>query len=323
VTGFNISSEITDVLNLDVSACLFSMTVYAQGRPTNNSAHSSHLTSDKMAPLARLLALVASILLLGSAYGAEIPVCSRTTDVTTLRQCLNTVVFAIRTVLNESDNFVKACTKLDFDRAEDDGLDLAFLQFLVCKSFGGQGNFYGNSDNAIEEVALAQVALQVAEDEPTNLALRYICTGLDLNLIQKFQLPADTIYDEACGNLFIPRPSISISSSSASITSSQSTSYPTVNSSILSQMYPTITISSPSGSMTTPCTTSSSSIAVYRRQNPDHEDISRYIKVLNSAVFALSLIESDQDDEMCDVDDYWVDQWDELGYDGDYVQALM
>jgi hypothetical protein len=314
---------ITHVLNLDVSACSLFIIAYAQDRPTDNCTQSLHLISNKMAPLARLLTFVASILLLGSAYGQEVPVCSRTTDVTTLKQCLNTVVFAIRAVLNASDDFVEACTELDYERAAGDSLDLAFLQFLVCKSFGGQGNFYGNTDDAIEEVSLAEVALQVAQDGPTNLALRYICTGLDLNLIQKFQLPAATIYDEACGNLFIPRPSISIPSSAASTTSSQSTSYITVDPSIISRKYPTITISSPSGYTSTPCTTSSSSIAVCRRQDPDSDDISRYIKVINSAVFALSLIESDQDDEMCEVDDYWVDQWDELGYYGDYVQALM
>jgi hypothetical protein len=40
-------------------------------------------------------------------------------------------------------------------------------------------------------------------------------------------------------------------------------------------------------------------------------------------LFALGLIESNEDDDTCDVDDYWIDQWDSLGYFGDYVQALV
>lgn len=292
-----------------------------------------------MALLPRLLTFISLLSLFNAATGQNFPVCSRSdADATTLERCVDTVVFAIRAVLNASDDFDEACLDLDLGEAASEELDVAFLRILVCGKFNNQGRFYGDTDNVITELALARVALEVASDESNDPALRYICHGLDLNLYQKFQLPASTIYQLACGDLFIPDPPSSISSVSASSTLSLS-----INSSIptgtgLSDYYtgirptgyPTIFTKPPpflpTGYTSTPCTGSSASstpVAVYKRQSSDFDDPNFWIKVLNSAIFALDLIETNIDDERCDAGDFWIDFWNAMGFFGDYVNALM
>jgi len=285
--------------------------------------------------LAYVVTLATSLLLLGkvNSQGLPInPICHRsdTTDVDTLLRCADTTIAAIRTISNASDDFDEACPNLDDAQATDQGWDIPFYRFLICGKFGGKGHFYGNTDDAITSVALLKVALEVAADDDTDPALRYICPGLDLSLYRGFQLSADTIYDIACGGLYIPAATSSASSSSVSSTvsstSSQSSSVSTLSPYSLTAppTYPTSTSSWPSGYSSTSCTTSSSpsSIAKYRRQ-ADTDDVDFWIKVIDSALFALGLIESNEDDDTCDVDDYWIDQWDSLGYFGDYVQALV
>lgn len=279
-----------------------------------------------MAPFAHLVTFITSILLVGTAHGQGpilTPKCSYTKDVTKLGQCLNTVIFAVSVASEASYDFKQACENLDVDTAQSKGLDVAFLQVLICGSFGGQGHFYGNTDDTIENLELAEVALDVSADDDTNLALRYICPALDLELYQRFQLPASEIDRAACSNLFIPEPTSSASSSSVSTTLSQSSSSSSIISASLTTppIYPTSLISWPSGYSPTSCTTSSASVTISRRQVDDSDDVNYWIKVINSALFALGLIEADGD--KCNVGDYWIDQWDSLGYLGDYVQALV
>ena len=283
-----------------------------------------------MASCPYFLTLATSLLIFGkvNCQGFAVnPICHRsdTTDIAILQQCADTTIAAIRAVSNASDDFDEACKNLDDAQAASQGSDLTFYRFLICGKFGGQGQFYGTTDDAITSVALLKVALEVAADDETNPALRYICRGLDLSLYRGFQLSADTIYDIACGGLYIPPASSSASSSSVSSTISQSTSSSAPSSYSLTAppTYPTGTSSWLSGYSSTSCTTSSSSsIAVYRRQ-ADTDDVDFWIKIIDSALWALDLIESDEDDERCEVGDYWVDQWDSMGYFGDYVQALM
>ena len=284
-----------------------------------------------MASFAYFLTLAASLLLFVNVNCQELsinPICHRsdTTDIGTLKRCLDTTIFSIRDVSNASSDFQEACKNLDEAEAADEDLDITFLKFQVCGQFGGQGQFYGNTDDAITSVALSKVALDVASDDDTNPALRDICLRLNLPLYQGFQLPADTIYNLACGGLYIPAPSGSVSSSPTSATTTQSSSSSSLSSYSLTAppKYLTSTGSSPSGYSSTTCTTSSSSssIAIYRRQ-ADTDDVDFWIKVIHSALWALGLIESDEDDERCEVGGYWVDQWDSMGYFGDYVQALM
>lgn len=288
-----------------------------------------------MAFLAYFVTLATSLLLFGKASSQGLvinPICHRsdTTDFDTLQRCADTTIAAIRAVSNASDDFDEACTNLDDAQAADQGLDITFYRFLICGKFGAKGQFYGNTDNAITSVALLMVALEVAADDDTDPALRYICRGLDLSLYRGFQLSADTVYDVACGGLYIPAASSSASSSSVcstvSSTTSQSSSVSTLGPSSLTMppTYPTSTSSWPSGYSSTSCTSSStsSSTSVYRRQ-ADTDYVEYWIKVIDSAVWALSLIESNEDDETCDLGDYWIDQWDSMGYFGDYVQALV
>lgn len=288
-----------------------------------------------MAPFAYFVTLATSLLLFCkvNSQGLAInPICRRsdTTDVDTLGRCLDTTEFAIRAVSNASNDFDEACKNLDDAQAADQGLDISFLRFQVCGEFGGQGQFYGNTDDAITSVALLKVALEVSADDDADPALRYICRGLDLSLYRKLQLSADTLYDIACGGLYIPSPSSSTSSSSVSSTVSstisQSRSSSTLSSYSLTTppTYSTSPSSWPIGYSSTSCTTSSSSSStdVYRRQ-AETDDVDFWIKVIDSALFALGLIESNEDDDSCDVGDYWIDQWDSLGYFGDYVQALV
>jgi hypothetical protein len=284
-----------------------------------------------MTSFAYFFTLVASVLLFGQVNCQSLPInpiCHRseTTNIAALDRCANTTIASIRAVLNASDDFDEACENLDLSQAADDDLDIPFLRFQVCGNFGGWGQFYGNTDNAITIMALVKVALEVANEDNTDPALRFICRGLDLSLIRKFQLSADTIYDLACGGLYIPEPSSSISSTAVPSTTVQSSSTTVVSSYSLTTppMYSTIT--SLSGYSSTPCTTSSSyssSIAVYRRQDNGTNYVDEWIKSLKSAIWALNLIELDEDDDTCDVDDFWVDEWDSLGYDGDYVEGFV
>ena len=284
-----------------------------------------------MASFAYFVTLATLLLLFGKVNCQELsinPICRRsdTTDVATLERCADTTIFAIRAVSNASGDFEEACENLDDAQAADQGLDITFLKFLVCGQFGGQGQFYGNTDDAITSMALLKVALEVASDDDTDPALRYICRGLDLSLYRKFQLSADTVYDIACGGLYIPAPSSSVSSSSSSTTATQSSSSSTLSPYSLTTppTYSTSTGSWSSGYSSTSCTTSSASsaIAMYRRQ-ADTDDVDFWIKVINSALWALGLIESNEDDERCEVGDYWITQWDAMGYLGDYVQAFV
>jgi hypothetical protein len=281
-----------------------------------------------MAFLAYFVTLATSLLLFGKvkSQGLAInPICHRsdTTDVDTLRRCTSTEIAAMRTVSNASGDFKEACKNLDDAQAPDQGLDITFYRFLICGEFGGNGQFYGNTDDAITSVALLSVALGVAAEDDTNPALRSICLDLNKDLYQGLQLSANTVYNIACGGLYIPSPSIS---STVSSTTSQSSSVSTLSpySLTMPPTYPTSTSSWPGEYSSTSCTTSSapSSIAKYRRQ-ADTDDVDFWIKVIDSALFALGLIESNEDDDTCDVDDYWIDQWDSLGYFGDYVQALV
>ena len=180
-----------------------------------------------MASFAYFLTLATSLLLLGKAncqYLAINPICHRaeTTDVTTLLRCADTSIASIRAVSNASDDFDEACANLDEGGAADQGLDVTFYDFQVCGKFGLRGRFYGNTDDAITSVALLKVALEVAAEDNTDPALRYICRGLDLALYRGLQLSADTIYNVACGGLYIPGPSSSTSYSAVSTTTTLS-----------------------------------------------------------------------------------------------------
>lgn len=287
-----------------------------------------------MASFAYFVTLATSLLLFGkvNCQGLAInPICHRsdTIDVDILKRCVDTAIAAIRAVSNASNDFGEACDNVDDAQAAEQGLDVTFYDFLICGEFGGRGQFYGNTDDVITSVALLKVALEVAAEDLTDPALRFICRGLDLSLYGGLQLAADTNYDVACGGLYIPAPSSSVSSSSVSSTSSSTTEQSSSTSTLspysltTPPTYPTSSSSWPSGYSSTSCTTSSSSssIAIYRRQSED--DVDFWINVINSALWALGLIESNEDDERCEVGDYWIEQWDSMGYFGDYVQALM
>lgn len=295
-----------------------------------------------MASFAWLLALVTLTSLLGGAKGQAFPACSRSdADAPTLERCLDTVAFAVRAVLNASDDFDQACENLDLGEASSEDLDIPFLRILVCGSFGGQGRFYGNTDDVITDLALARVALEVSEDDSNDPALRFICPGLELVLYHNFLLPAATIYNLACGDIYIPDPPSTSFSVSASATFSQSSNSSTASatgSGISSfspppypasppSAYPTVFTTPPIYSLTgytsTPCTTSSISASVYRRQTNESDDPTFWIKVLNSAIFALDLIETNRDDERCDAGDYWINVWNSMGFFGDYVNIMM
>jgi hypothetical protein len=47
------------------------------------------------------------------------------------------------------------------------------------------------------------------------------------------------------------------------------------------------------------------------------------IIAVGSAIFAINMIENNEDDFKCQADDYWVKEFYRLGFYGDYVQDLM
>ena len=267
-----------------------------------------------------------------------IPVCIRsdTKDAAKLEQCTNTTIFAIRAVSNASDDFEQACNSIDYNQAASQSLDLYFLRYLVCGQFAGNGVFYENSDDPIADLALASVALEIAMEDSTNPVLRRICPELNLQTLYDFGLPASLIYEAACGDVYIPSPPqfTSKTSSSASSTAlSQPTSSNTTSESSTTTTaytlspYPTVPLTPPpsgssttSASSSTSCTTTS---ALTRRQIDTNASFDYWIKLLKSAVFALDMIESNEDDTRCDDDNFWIVVFDNLGYDGEYVELLV
>lgn len=320
----------------------------------------------------QLLTLVCSALLFGSAVAQRprpTPACLRsdTKDLAKLEQCIKTTVFAIESVTNADGDFTEACDEIKYAEASSQNLDVYFLRVLICGSFGGQGVFYDNSDDAIAELSYARVALRIAEDSSTDPVLRLICPELDLQTLYDFGLPAGNIYNAACGDVYISSPpSYTSSASTASTTSSSSSSDvsisaydpsstdsgsstgttpaspispssytgpPTPSDSLISSTYPPSTTPPPpytgdttsSFSSSTSCTTTSTSIPVhmYRRVNSLNQTYDYWTELLKSAIFALDLIETNDDDTRCDESDIWIDAFNRLGYDGEYVESML
>jgi hypothetical protein len=90
-------------------------------------------------------------------------------------------------------------------------------------------------------------------------------------------------------------------------------------------------MTSRSPSSTTSCTTSASvsvrASAVAKRQVSGSHELDELfiflIRKVASAIFAITLIENNQDDFECQADSYWVRSYNQLGYYGPYVQDLM
>lgn len=69
--------------------------------------------------------------------------------------------------------------------------------------------------------------------------------------------------------------------------------------------------------------TSDSVSAVSKRQAYGDSELEILTKKVASAIFAIGLIETNQDDSECQVDDYWVESYNYLGLYGNYIQDLM
>lgn len=171
--------------------------------------------------------------------------------------------------------------------------------------------------------------------------LRIICPELDLNVYRLFQLQSQSLYDVACGGLYIPSPSSSAacsatsttstlssasSSSSSSLTLPNPSSSATSSSSISFTTPPPLAVTtSRSSSSTTSCTTgaSASVSAVSKRQVNDDVDLDEYTTWVLSALFALDQIEKGNDNIECQAGDFWVKRYNKSGLKGDYVEDLM
>jgi hypothetical protein len=305
-----------------------------------------------MPSLLRSLILITSAVCVVTAQGqrwTQPSKCSdaHTTDISTLIQCYNTVDLAVRLVDNAEGDFDEAYDAAEVEEGDEDSdIDYRFLRYLIKGEFDDQGVFYDDTAAVLGKLSDAVTALEFADLSPTNPALRSICSQLKLNsdLYRQFQLQPDALYSAACGGIFIPTPSSSTScstvstkstlssaptSSSASLTSPMPSSNATLSSSnSLTTPPPLAVTNSRSASSTTPCTTgasvSSVSVsAVSKRQAYGNSELEILIKKVASAIFAIGLIETNQDDSECQVDDYWVESYNYLGLYGGYIQDLM
>ena len=278
------------------------------------------------------------------------PICIRaeTKDFSILKKCYDTASLAVRLVAGTNGDFDRALEEAEtYDDDDESDVDNYFLWYLIEGNFNGQGVFYRDTAKTLSDLSLAVIALGVAEDDSTNAALRIICPQLNLDVYRQFQLQSKTLYDTACGGLYIPSPSSSAACStmsttstrsSTSLSSSGSLTLPLPSSSATSSSRNSLTTPPPgavmtsrSPSSTTSCTTSASvsvrASAVAKRQVSGSHELDELfiflIRKVANAIFAITLIENNQDDFECQADSYWVRSYNQLGYYGPYVQDLM
>jgi hypothetical protein len=287
-----------------------------------------------MSSLMRSLVLITSVVSVVTAEGqrwTQYPKCidSETKDIATLKKCYETVSLAVTLVDNSEGDFDEASDAAEPDDSDEDSdIDYRFLRYLINGEFNDQGVFYDDTAATFDDLSDAVTALEIAGRSPTSPALRDICPKLNLDLFRRFQLQPSALYDAACRGLFIPTPSSSTSCSTVSTLSSGSLTSPMSSSSnSLTTPPPLAVTTTRSASSTTSCTTGASASAsvraVSKRQAYGDTQLEILIRKVASAIFAVGLIETNQDDSECQVDDYWVQSYNSLGLDGNYIQDLM
>lgn len=287
-----------------------------------------------MSSLIRSLVLITSVVSVVAAEGqrwTQYPKCidSETKDIATLKKCYETVSLAVTLVDNSEGDFDEASDAAEPDDSDEDSdIDYRFLRYLINGEFNDQGVFYDDTAATLDDLSDAVTALEIAGRSPTSPALRDICPKLNLDLFRQFQLQPSALYDSACRGLFIPTPSSSTSCSTVPTLSSGSLTSPMSSSSnALSTPPPLAVTTTRSASSTTSCTTGASASAsvraVSKRQAYGDTQLEILIRKVASAIFAVGLIETNQDDSECQVDDYWVQSYNSLGLDGNYIQDLM
>jgi hypothetical protein len=287
-----------------------------------------------MSSLMRSLVLITSVVSVVTAEGqrwTQYPKCidSETKDIATLKKCYETVSLAVTLVDNSEGDFDEASDAAEPDYSDEDSdIDYRFLRYLINGEFNDQGVFYDDTAATLDDLSDAVTALEIAGRSPTSPALRDICPKLNLDLFRRFQLQPSALYDAACRGLFIPTPSSSTSCSTVSTLSSGSLTSPMSSSSnSLTTPPPLAVTTTRSASSTTSCTTGASASAsvraVSKRQAYGDTQLEILIRKVASAIFAVGLIETNQDDSECQVDDYWVQSYNSLGLDGNYIQDLM
>jgi len=296
-----------------------------------------------MSSLMRSLVLITSVVSVVTAEGqrwTQPPKCidSETKDIATLKKCYETVSLAVTLVDNSEGDFDEASDAAEPDEGDEDpDIDYKFLRYLINGEFNDQGVFYDDTAATLDDLSDAVTALEIAGRSPTSPALRDICPQLNLDLFRQFQLQPSALYDAACRGLFIPTPSSSTSCSTVSTASTLSSTSMSSSSSLTSPMSsssnslttppPLAVTTSRASSTTTSCTigasASASVRAVSKRQAYGDTQLEILIRKVASAIFAVGLIETNQDDSECQVDDYWVESYNSLGLDGNYIQDLM
>jgi hypothetical protein len=287
-----------------------------------------------MSSLMRSLVLITSVVSVVTAESqrwTQYPKCidSETKDIATLKKCYETVSLAVTLVDNSEGDFDEASDAAEPDDSDEDSdIDYRFLRYLINGEFNDQGVFYDDTAATLDDLSDAVTALEIAGRSPTSPALRDICPKLNLDLFRRFQLQPSALYDAACRGLFIPTPSSSTSCSTVSTLSSGSLTSPMSSSSnSLTTPPPLAVTTTRSASSTTSCTTGASASAsvraVSKRQAYGDTQLEILIRKVASAIFAVGLIETNQDDSECQVDDYWVQSYNSLGLDGNYIQDLM
>jgi hypothetical protein len=287
-----------------------------------------------MSSLMRSLVLITSVVSVVTAEGqrwTQYPKCidSETKDIATLKKCYETVSLAVTLVDNSEGDFDEASDAAEPDDSDEDSyIDYRFLRYLINGEFNDQGVFYDDTAATLDDLSDAVTALEIAGRSPTSPALRDICPKLNLDLFRRFQLQPSALYDAACRGLFIPTPSSSTSCSTVSTLSSGSLTSPMSSSSNSLTTPPPLAVTTTRSALsTTSCTTGASASAsvraVSKRQAYGDTQLEILIRKVASAIFAVGLIETNQDDSECQVDDYWVQSYNSLGLDGNYIQDLM
>lgn len=300
-----------------------------------------------MSSLIRSLILIASAVCVVTAQGqrwTRPSKCSdaNTKDISILKKCYRTMSLAVTLVDNAEGDFEEAYDEAEPDEDDKDpNVDYKFLRYLLKEEFDGQGVFYDDTAATLDDLSEAVTALETAGRSPTDQSLGSICPQFETDyyrqLYRQFQLVPESLYDAACRGMFTPTSSSSTScstvstkstlsststSSSGSLTSPIPSSNATLSSvNSLTTPPPLAVTTSRSESSTTSCTTGVNGVS--KRDVNLFNELAILARKVASALWAIGLIETNQDDSQCQLDKYWVESWNYLGLLGNYIQILM
>ena len=261
--------------------------------------------------------------------------------------CINTVIFTLDALVQDSGNFDAACENLDWGQVIYADLDGPFASIELCGRYGGRGTFWYPDDisYAVAQLALARDAIHLAQLDPQDPALSLICANTDVSILNSAQLPGSRIWSAGCNGVYpntyyngtgapstTYTPPSSYTGSSRTSSRTPGTLSSRYNASSIITIAPTTAsrYSASTASTTSSCTSSlvgrADRRAVIRARAPPSGANTTaiydyWLKEVLTAMFAVDQVRNNRAGVLCD--DTTIPALDVLGYDGQYGAALL